>query len=225
MAKTGFAYLLVSLFCALFGPMVGVPLPLTVTQLLWINIIMDTFAALALSTDPPRRHTMTERPIPRNASIITRSMGVSILTVSLYQAVFLFAGLFFGWFVDAEHFYDFSISATTPEYLAHNLQALTIFFTTLVMFQFWHKFNCRALRHNESPFDLIGKNRLFLFIVATITIVQILMVQSHAVGQFFRTVPLSLAQWLEITLWTATVLPVSWLGRQAAHWLFPNDEL
>ncbi|MCF0233478.1 MAG: cation-translocating P-type ATPase, partial [Thermoguttaceae bacterium] len=132
----------VALLCALIGPVVGVPLPLTVTQLLWINIIMDTFAALALSTDPPRAKTMTERPTPRDAHIITPTMGVTILVSSLYQTAILFAALFGGWFVsDPGAVYDASISATSAEYLDHNLQALTVFFTILVMFQFWHKFN------------------------------------------------------------------------------------
>ena len=205
--------------CALIGPLVGVPLPLTVTQLLWINIIMDTFAAIALSTDPPRLRTMTERPIPRDAHIITPTMGISILTVSLYQVAILFAALFGGWFVDPEHIYDFTIPATDPNYLDHNLPSLTIFFTILVMFQFWHKINCRALRHDESPFALLSKNRLFLIIVGTITVVQIIMVQTPFLGHFFRTAPLSLRQWCDIALLTVTVVPVAWLGRRIAYYL------
>ena len=207
----------VATVCALLGPLVGVPLPLTVTQLLWINIIMDTFAALALSADPPRRRTMSERPIPRDAHIITPSMGISILVVSFYQVAVLFAALFLGWFVDPEHIYDFTIPVTSPDYLDHNLQALTIFFTVLVMFQFWHKFNCRALRHDESPFALLTKNRLFLFIVGTITAVQIIMVQTPFFGRFFRTTPLEMRQWLDIALLTVTVIPVAWLGRELAY--------
>ncbi|MDO4573578.1 MAG: calcium-translocating P-type ATPase, PMCA-type [Planctomycetia bacterium] len=203
----------VAMLCALIGPLVGIPLPLTVTQLLWINIIMDTFAAMAYSTDPPRPHTMREKPIPRNAHIITRTMGMTILVASLYQVAILFAVLFGGWFVDPGHRYDFGISPTHPEYLAHNLQALTVFFTVLIMFQFWHKFNCRALHSNESPFTMITKNHLFLGIILSITAVQILMVQNRTIGQFFRTEPLSLRQWLDITLLTLTVLPVAWFGR------------
>ena len=209
----------VALLCALIGPLVGVPLPLTVTQLLWINIIMDTFAALALSTDPPRPHTMKEPPIPRDAHIITKTMGITILVVSVWQVSILFATLFFGWFTDVEHHYDFTISPTSSEYVQHNLQSLTVFFTVLIMFQFWHKFNCRALRHDESPFTLILKNRMFLGIVIAITVVQIVMVQTPTIGKFFRTEPLALWQWVAIFLVTASIIPVAWFGRKLAFWL------
>ena len=207
----------VALLCAIVGPLLGVPLPLTVTQLLWINIIMDTFAALALSTEPPRPKTMTEHPIPRNASIITKTMGITILTVSLYQLVILFAGLFFGWFVDPAHRYNASIPVSDPEYLTHNLQALTVFFTVFVMFQFWHKFNCRALTYDDSVFRFLTKNKPFIFIVTAITVVQIVMVQIPVVGEFFRTEPLNLKQWIGIFLVTATIIPVAKIGRKLAE--------
>lgn len=201
----------VALLCATLGPLVGVPLPLTVTQLLWINIIMDTFAALALSTEPPRPRIMKCKPIPRFANVVTKSMGVSILVVGLYQTIILFAALFGGWFVTGT---PYSSSNSNAE----NLEALTIFFTILVMFQFWHKFNCRSLNYAESPFALLWKNKMFLGIVFSITALQIVMVQIHAVGEFFRTTPLNFSQWIKIVALTATVLPVAWLGRWFAHW-------
>ena len=209
----------VALLCALIGPLVGVPLPLTVTQLLWINIIMDTFAALALSTDPPRPQTMKKPPIPRDAHIITHTMGVSILVVSVWQVAILFGTLFLGWFTDSQHHYDFTIAPTSSGYLEHNRQALTVFFTVLIMFQFWHKINCRALRHDESPFTMILKNRMFIGIVATITLVQVIMVQTPTIGRFFRTEPLQLWQWSWILLITASVIPVAWFGKMLAYWL------
>ena len=201
----------VALLCSTLGPLFGVPLPLTVTQLLWINIIMDTFAALALSTDPPRPKTMKEKPIPRNASVITKSMCVSIVVTGLYQVCFLFIALFCGWFASEGNAY--SVEASDKE----NLEALTIFFTILVMFQFWHKFNCRALRHDEGPFALVWKNKLFLGIVFSITALQIILVQIPFVGIFFRTTPLSLMQWIYIVLATFTVVPVAWLGRRLSY--------
>ncbi len=203
----------VALLCSTLGPLFGVPLPLTVTQLLWINIIMDTFAALALSTDPPRPQTMRAKPIPRDAGVITGSMGVSILVTGLYQVVMMFLTLFCGWFVDPEHAYKVADAARDNLPNNGNLQALTVFFTVLVMFQFWHKFNCRTLKHSESPFALLSKNKLFLGIVFSITALQIVLVQIPAVGAFFRTEPLHLMQWVEITIFTATIVPVAWFGR------------
>ncbi len=215
----------VALLCALIGPLVGIPLPLTVTQLLWINIIMDTFAAIALSTEPPRPYTMKSKPTSRDSHIITGTMATTILVVSLYQAAILFMTLFNGWFLRTpDHLYDASIPAISPEYLKHNLEALTIFFTVLIMFQFWHKINCRALRYDESPLAMIGKNRIFIVIVLTITIIQILMVQTPQLSEIFRTTPLSLRQWLSIFALTSTVVPVAWFGRFLASLILKNKE-
>ncbi len=202
----------VALAAATIGPLVGVPLPLTVAQLLWINVIMDTFAALALSTDPPRPSSMRRPPIPRGSHIVTSSMGLSILVAGIYQTAILFAALFGGWFVVGAEY-----SSTATE--AQNLEALTLFFTILVMFQFWHKFNCRSLSHDESPFALLWKNRPFLVIIFSITATQIIMVQLPAVGKFFRTVPLELWQWIQVTALTSTIIPVAWFGRRLAGWL------
>jgi len=194
-----------ALLCAVIGPCVGIPLPLTVTQLLWINIIMDTFAAIAYSTQPPRPDVLDQPPIQRHASIITPEMMLNIGIVGVYQTVLLFASLFGGWFVT---------KGTDGSFDVQSIESLTIFFTTLVMFQFWHKFNCRALSGRESAFYNILKCRGFLTIVLTITLTQVVLVQVPAVGAFFRTVPLSLVQWLEITLLTSSVLLVGWLARK-----------
>ncbi len=207
----------VALSCALIGPLIGIPLPLTVPQLLWINIIMDTFAAIALSCDPPRRKSMDRQPISRDASIITPSMGLSILLNSLYQVAILFASLYFGWFLTSETQFDFT---KDPMGRDENLHALTVFFTVFIMFQFWHKFNCRSLRYDESPFELLHKNKLFLLIVGTITVVQVVMVQASAylgIGEVFRTVALSPIQWLKIALLTATIIPVAWIVRLVVY--------
>lgn len=194
-----------ALLCAVIGPCVGVPLPLTVTQLLWINIIMDTFAAIAYSTQPPRANVLDQPPIKRHANIITPEMLLNIGIVSVYQTSVLFASLFGGWFVTKEVNGTFEVQS---------LESLTIFFTTLVMFQFWHKFNCRSLSGHESAFCDILKCRGFLAIVFLITLTQIVLVQIPAVGVFFRTVPLTFMQWFEITALTSTVLVVGWIARK-----------
>ena len=204
----------VALLAALIGPLVGVPLPFTVAQLLWINIIMDTFAAIAYSTDPPRNRTLKEKPIPRDAHIITKTMIFSILCNGLYQVVLLFTALFSGLFLpDGKEKYDLSIAISSPDYLERNLPSLTVFFTIFVMFQFWHKFNCRALRAGEGlvkclkqPFESLQKNKSFILIVAAITLVQIAMVQNRTIGHFFRTCPLEI-NGLWIVVYTGTIIP------------------
>ncbi len=210
----------VALLCALVGPMVGVPLPFTVTQLLWINIIMDTFAAIALSTDPPRSKTMRQKPISRTDHIITPAMGLTILLNSLYQVAILFAALWGGWFLTQPH--DYAAFAEPKDPI--NLEAFTVFFTIFIMFLFWRIFTSRALDHDESAFSLLAKNRLFLLIAGLILVVQIIMVQASGtdretqslLGKVFRTEALTLLQWLKITALTATIIPVAWLSRQIA---------
>ena len=212
----------VALTCALIGPLVGISLPLTVTQLLWINIIMDTFAAIAYSTDPPREFSMRRKPVSRQAHIIMPSMWFSILCNSAFQVAMLGCVLYFGWFLEpGEQKFQFGCDLTDSKVVAENIKALTVFFTTFVMFQFWHKFNCRALFHNENPFTLLSKNRLFIGVILVITVVQIVMVQFseyYGIGQIFRTTSLSLRQWLEITGFTASILPVAWIVHQLAFW-------
>jgi Ca2+-transporting ATPase len=207
----------VALTCAFIGPLIGVPLPLTVTQLLWINIIMDTFAAIAFSTDPPRKHTMRQKPIPRQTHIITPSMLATLLINSFYQVGILFAALYGGWFLAEDKRFEFHKEVKYDD----NIEALTVFFTIFVMFQFWHKFNCRSLRHDESRFALLFKNPLFIVIVVVITFVQIIMVQAseyYHIGSIFRTVALDGMQWLAILLLTVTILPVAWLSRMVCYW-------
>ncbi|MBO5438757.1 MAG: calcium-translocating P-type ATPase, PMCA-type [Thermoguttaceae bacterium] len=200
----------VALLCAVIGPCVGVPLPLTVTQLLWINIIMDTLAAIAYSTQPPRPEVLEQPPISRKAGIISLEMLLNVLFVGVFQTAMLFAALFGGWFVENQ-------TELLPISGNFDLEQLTIFFTMLVMFQFWHKFNCRSLSGRESAFAGLLKCRGFLSIILFITATQILLVQVPQIGIFFRTMPLSLMQWLEITAVTASVLAVGWVVRKISQ--------
>ena len=211
----------VALTCAFLGPLFGIPLPLTVPQLLWINIIMDTFAAIALSTEPPREQCMRRKPIRRDDSIITSSMGITILLTSLYQVVILGAILFGGWFATSGDEFKFGeANLRNPD----NWEMLTIFFTAFVMFQFWNIINCRSLRLEESPFSQLIKNKSFLVIVTLIAVVQVGLVccsgnveSQTVIGEVFRTVALSPEQWLKIALVTVTIIPVAWLVRYVVH--------
>ncbi len=175
---------------ALLGPFIGVKLPLTVTQMLWVNLIMDTFAALALATEPPHRSVM-DRP-PRNPKdfIVSKVMAKNILTVA---AVFL---VFLVWFL-----LHIQADGTVTEY------ELSVFFTVFVMLQCWNLFNARCLGQSHSAFRGILENKGFVVIASAIFVGQIFIVQFG--GGLFRTVPLSLRDWVLIVLGTSVVL---WSG-------------
>jgi Ca2+-transporting ATPase len=181
----------VALLVAFIGPFIGVQLPLKVTQMLWVNIIMDTFAALALATEPPDNDLMKRRPRSASAFIITRTMATHIFT----QAGF-FLLILIGLLVWLGHTHG---EITDSE--------LTIFFTTFVMLQFWNLFNARCMGANTSAFHRLGKSRPFMAVAGLILILQIVIVQWG--GALFHTRPLSLKHWLLIIAGTSIVL---WLG-------------
>ncbi|MEL7034466.1 MAG: calcium-translocating P-type ATPase, PMCA-type [Cyanobacteria bacterium J06592_8] len=175
---------------ALLGPFIGIDLPLTVTQLLWVNLIMDTFAALALATEPPSQKVMEMPPRDPQAFIISKPMAVSIFTVAPIFLVFLIGFLV----------YIQRDDVITP-------YELSLFFTTFVMLQFWNLFNARCFGLKQSAFTNLFANWSFLGIAIVILVGQILMVQFG--GSVFRTVPLCLTDWIVIIGGTSIVL---WIG-------------
>jgi P-type Ca2+ transporter type 2C len=180
----------VALGIALLGPFLGVALPLTVTQMLWVNLIMDTFAALALATEPPHWSVMERSPRNPDAFIVSPSMAKNIFITGLSFLVFLVGFLL----------YIRSDRGITP-------YELSVFFAIFVMFQFWNLFNARCLGLKQSAFANLFKNKSFFIIAATIFLGQILIVQFG--GSVFRTVSLSLTDWLSIIAGTSVVL---WVG-------------
>lgn len=180
----------VALGIALLGPFLGVALPLTVTQMLWVNLIMDTFAALALATEPPHWSVLERTPRDPNAFIVTPSMAQNIFITGLSFLIFLVGFLL----------YIRKDEGITP-------YELSVFFAIFVMFQFWNLFNARCLRLKQSAFVNLSKNQGFLLIATTIFIGQILIIQFG--GNIFRTVPLSLTDWIMIIVGTSIVL---WVG-------------
>jgi P-type Ca2+ transporter type 2C len=184
----------VALLVAFIGPFLGIDLPLTIIQLLWINIIMDTFAALALASEPPREHTMKDKPRQREKHIITPTMAGFIGITGLYMTIVM-------------------LILVKTNFLggADTAQHLTIVFTTFVIFQFWNEFNCRALHFRESPFRGLTKNPMFIIVVTIIFIVQVIVVNFG--GQIFRTVPIPLDAWIRIILLGATIIPVGYLAK------------
>lgn len=175
---------------ALLGPFIGIDLPFTVIQLLWINLIMDTFAALALATEPPNMEVMKVPPRDPQEFIISQSMATSIFTVAPIFLVF-FVGF---------------LQVIQKDGMVTPLE-LTLFFTTFVMLQVWNIFNAKCFGTSQSVFSSLLNNKSFLAIVGGIFLGQIFMVQFG--GTFFRTVPLSWQNWLIITAITSVVL---WIG-------------
>jgi len=218
----------VALTCVFFGPFIGIPLTLTVLQLLWINIIMDTLAAIALCTEPPRKHYMRRKPIRRDASIITPAMGITILGVGFCQVLIL-AFVMFNcslfdtyWFVHEGKEFKFGLSIDQQSRPDGNLEALTVFFTAFVMLTFWNILNARSLCWSETPFDLLWQNKSFLGIIAFIAVMQISMVQFSDfmhLGAIFRTTALEWWQWMNLALVTATIIPLAWGVRYIIHLL------
>ena len=179
-----------ALLLVLFGSFVGTELPLTITQILWINLIMDTFAAMALASLPPSREVMQDKPRSKDAFIINKDMmrGIGII-----------GGLFFlGMF--AMLWYFERIKGVDP-------QELTIFFCIFVMLQWWNLFNARTLGSHHSAFRRLWACQGFLLVLALVLVGQWLIVTYG--GQMFRTEPLSLKLWLYIIIGTS---PVLWIG-------------
>lgn len=178
---------LLALLTALIGPFVGVEFPLTVAQMLWVNLIMDTFAALALATEPALDSLMKNRPRRVDAFIITRRMRIDIISQGLVFLAALLALLFI-----------FKADGLMTE------KELSLFFTVFVMIQFWNLFNARALGGTRSAFANLGGNISFLFIAGVILVLQVIIVQIG--GAFFRTAPLSFTEWVIILAATSPVL-------------------
>lgn len=179
----------VAVIIALVGPFIGVNFPLTVIQMLWVNLIMDTFAALALSTEPPHKEIMDRPPRKPKDFIITKEMAVAIPAWGISFVIFLLGLLI--WFGNE--------GITTKE--------LTYFFSTFVFMQFWNLFNARCLGVSDSAFKGVKENQAFVITIVVIFIGQILMVQYG--GAVFRTVPMSLIEWTTIIAGTSVVL---WIG-------------
>ena len=172
----------------LAGAFLGTQSPLTVTQMLWVNLIMDTFAAMALASLPPTERVMQDKPRSRQAFIISNPMWWSILiTGGIFTALLLVVL----WHLE---------KGGMPHY------DLSLFFTTFVMLQFWNMFNARAFQTGQSALRLKGCKG-FNFIAGCILIGQILIVTFG--GQMFNVTPLSLRHWVMIICGTSVVL---WIG-------------
>ena len=182
----------VALLLVLGGSVIGTEMPLTVTQILWVNLIMDTFAALALASLPPSHEVMQDKPRKGSDFIITKSMAWGILFCGV-----VFFAVMFALLVYCERRGEGGV----------DVHELTIFFTIFVMIQFWNLFNAKALGSNRTAFRHFLKDKGMILVLGLILIGQWIIVTFG--GEMFRTVPLSATEWLAIIGGTSIVL---WAG-------------
>ena len=182
-----------ALFIVLIGSVFGTHLPLTVTQMLWVNLIMDTFAAAALASLPPNREVMNNMPRKNEAFIITPEMRKGILYTGISFVVILLVLLY--------------AMSSEGEISRYNL---SVYFTIFVMLQFWNMFNAKAFLSGKSAFSNLRKSYGFMLIALIILAGQVIIV--HFGGDVFRTMPISLKDWLIIIASTSAVL---WIGEIA----------
>ena len=181
-----------ALLLVLGGSVIGTEMPLTVTQILWVNLIMDTFAALALASLPPSHEVMKEKPRKASDFIINKSIGFGILFCGIVFFLVMFALL-----VYCERRGKGGV----------DVHELTMFFTTFVMIQFWNLFNAKALMSHHTAFRHFLKDRGMMLVLVLVLVGQWIIVTFG--GEMFRTTPLSLHEWLLIIGSTSVVL---WVG-------------
>lgn len=181
-----------ALLLVLGGSVIGTEMPLTVTQILWVNLIMDTFAALALASLPPSHEVMKDKPRKASDFIINKSIGFGILFCGIVFFLVMFALL-----VYCERRGKGGV----------DVHELTMFFTTFVMIQFWNLFNAKALMSHHTAFRHFLKDKGMILVLVLVLVGQWIIVTFG--GEMFRTTPLSLHEWLLIICSTSVVL---WAG-------------
>lgn len=197
----------------LIGAFIGTESPLTVTQMLWVNLIMDSFAAMALASLPPNENVMTEKPRKTTDFIISKSMWRGILSVGIVFVVILFGLVQYFKHIDLHSLADFSISDYFCNFFnfskGNGLSAyeMSLFFTIFVMLQFWNMFNAKAFMTGKSAFANLSQCKGFIAIALVILLGQWIIVTVG--GEMFNVVPLALNDWLIIIVATSVVL---WVG-------------
>lgn len=204
----------------LIGAFMGTESPLTVTQMLWINLIMDTFAAIALASLPPSRKVMNEKPRNRKASILSKPMRIEILSVGLFFFFLLVAMLYIFEHGDYTSMRDLFFNLHIGKRDGLSTYELTLLFTTFVMTHFFYLFNARAFETGRSALHFKGCEGLLL-IVAVVFLGQIAMVEIPLLQDFFNVCGLRLEDWIIIILGSSLVL---WV-REGWHLIRKNYNL
>ncbi|MDE5922766.1 MAG: cation-translocating P-type ATPase, partial [Muribaculum sp.] len=197
---------IVACLIVLSGAFMGLQSPLTVTQMLWVNLIMDTFAAMALASLPPSASVMDEAPRQRTAFIINRAMWQSIISTGIIFFILLFGLMWYMEHINIDSLTDIFHAGFIPDNKGLDPYELSLFFTTFVFLQFWNMFNARAFATGRSALHMKGCGG-FLAIAAAIFAGQSMIIEIG--GQFFNVVPLKLTDWVIIITSTSAVL---WIG-------------
>ena len=190
-------------FLVLCGAFMGTESPLTVTQMLWINLIMDTFAAMALASLPPSESVMQDKPRNRNAFILNKQMIANIVGVGGFFFVMLLGLLYIFQHADIHQLTDL-LTLQLGEKGHVTAYELTLLFTIFVMTHFFYLFNARAFETGRSALHFKGCKGL-LTIVAIIMIGQVAMVEIPGLQQFFNVCGLSLQDWIIIIVGSSLV--------------------
>jgi Ca2+-transporting ATPase len=202
----------------LIGAFLGTESPLTVTQMLWVNLIMDTFAALALASLPPNEMVMKDKPRKTTAHIISKKMARDIIGVGMFFVFLLFGFIQYFKHVELSSLADFNIGQFFSNYFNFsNVKdglspyELSLFFTIFVFLQFWNMFNAKAFSTNDSAFKDLGQCLKGFVTVALVIIVGQFIIVTFG-NEMFNVVPLKFIDWAIIIGSTSVVL---WIGEIA----------
>lgn len=194
----------------LAGAFLGTQSPLTVTQMLWVNLIMDTFAAMALASLPPSERVMKRKPRNRNAFIIDKHMGSIILGVGGLFFVLLLVLLYLFQYAEVTRMSDFLSLEINQDFAELSRYEHSLFFSLFVWMQFWNMFNARAYETGRSAFHFKGASG-FVSIALVIVLGQILIVTFG--GDMFSVVPLSVEDWIVTLVVTSPILLIGEITR------------
>ncbi|XP_037649944.1 plasma membrane calcium-transporting ATPase 2 isoform X9 [Sebastes umbrosus] len=178
----------VAVIVAFTGACITQDSPLKAVQMLWVNLIMDTFASLALATEPPTESLLRRKPYGRNKPLISSTMTKNILGHGVYQLIIIFTLLFVG-----EKIFDIDSGRNAPLH-APPSEHYTIIFNTFVMMQLFNEINARKIHGERNVFDGIFRNPIFCTIVFGTFAMQIVIVQFG--GKPFSCIPLDLEKWM-----------------------------
>jgi len=182
---------------SIIGPFIGIPYPVTVIQMLWINMVMDTLAGLAFSYESPKLEYMKEPPKKKDENIINNYMLNEILVTGIYSSILCFV------FLKSHFIRSFFRYSPNYEYL------LTAFFGLFIFISIFNSFNART--HRLNLFTLLNKNKVFLSVILFVAIVQIYLI--YYGGDIFRTRGLTLNEFIIMLLIAFTVIPFDFVRK------------